>query len=339
MASRRDLLKTLSLLGIAPTARAQIGKPPLQAKRIGVLDWNADSSSPQYWAKFWQELGNRGWTLGKNLQVESVNANGDLVVLDRLAAQLVRNRVDVIMTDGGITSVAAARATKTIPILFSDVYFPIEQELVESYAHPGGNITGIAFYSEIEVSTKRLQFLREIAPRAKRLAWVSIQENVFQAVKVSGGVVDMIPRRRVAAKIAGFDAEFHYVKTVQELDGLFETIAAQRADAISCGGWSFEPIERVPDLALRQRLPSAFANFPEVKAGGLLSFTVAESEYKVLFSRTMDYLDRILRGERPANLPIEQAKRYEFAVNLKTAKILGLKVPPAILLRADVVIE
>ena len=338
MASRRDLLKTLPLYCVSPTATPQV-KPSSQIKRVGDLNWGKDSDKPLSQRKFWIEMGKRGWTLDKNLLVEPAYANGDAAELKRLVARLVRSKVDVILTDGGITSAAAARATKTIPILFDNVWFPIEQELVNSYAHPGGNLTGFAPYSEMEVSVKRLQFLREIAPRAKRLAWLSIEENIFQAEKVSGGIFDTIPLRREAAKRIGFDAEFHYVKTAQELDGVFAMVAAQRAEVITCGAWTFEPVEQVPNLVLRQRLPSAFADMDCVKAGGLLSFTAAESEYDLIRNRMAAYLDRVLRGELPANLPVEQPTRFELAVNLKTAKALGLKLPQSILLRADVIVD
>ena len=278
-----------------------------------------------------------GWIVGDNVVVERASADWKEERLAGIAEELIRKRVEVILTYGQIAPVVAARATRTIPIVFWAVNWPVEQGLIDSFARPGRNVTGVASYSGIEITHKRLEFLRAIAPAAKRLAWVST-ENWFAPETVSGGRVDMIPALAVAAKDRGYEPRFHATPRGGDLDALFRDMSSSRAQAITYGG-GLDPPQRVAELALRYGLPSAFFFRDFVEAGGLLCYGVPDSEFASLAKSRAEYVDRILRGAQPGNLPVEIPSRYELVINVKTAKALGLTIPQSVLARADELIQ
>jgi putative tryptophan/tyrosine transport system substrate-binding protein len=336
--SRRDALLALPLLCGAPGVRAQAPKagPP---KRMGVLNAGFEPQMPGPQRPFYLALREKGWILGDNLEVEPAFADGKIERVQGLAEELVRKRVDVILVIGDFASVIAARATRTIPIVFTFVLFPVEQGLIDSFARPGRNVTGRSEFAGVEVTLKRLQLLREAAPNAKRLSWLS---GGTSPITVSGAVWDLRPMLEATAKDMGFETRFHDWSALPEIDAIFGDVTAWRAQAVTAGtGWVFDGRQRVAELALRHRLPSAFMFRQVVEAGGLLSYGAVQSQAETANAtrQIAGYVDRILRGTPPAELPVERPNRYELVINMKTANALGLTIPQSLLLRADEVIQ
>jgi putative ABC transport system substrate-binding protein len=281
------------------------------------------------------ELKALGWIEGKNLIIESAFADYKMERLPALAEELVRKRVDVLWAMTAQAAVAAARATKTIPIVFTDVPWPVEAGLIDSFARPGRNATGESTYAGMEVSTKRLEFLKEIAPNATRLSWIL---DPSLAVTIDGGRFDMRPLLDPAARKLGYEVLYHYVEKSDDIDPVFADILAWRAQAIAVAGSAvtFGARERIAAFALRNRLPSASAMLPFAEAGGLLAYNAA-GLFTVTIKRGAEYVDRIFRGERPADMAVNQPDKYQLVINQKTAKALGLTIPQSLLLRADVI--
>jgi putative ABC transport system substrate-binding protein len=278
-----------------------------------------------------------GWVEKQNLAIEGAYADYRLERLPALAEDLIRKRVDVIWAGNGAAAIAAARATGTVPIVFLGVPWPVENGLVESFARPGRNVTGISSYTGIEVSAKRLEFLREIAPHATRLSWIL---DPLSEVTVAGGRFDVRPLLDPAAKGLGYDVRYHYLHKVEDIDAVLAEILDWRAQAIMVAGSTatFAARERIAAFALQHRLPSATVMAALVDAGGLLSYFSATGLTENI-TRSAEYVDRILRGARAAELPVQRPSTYELVLNLKTARALGLKVPRPLLLRADRTIE
>ncbi len=280
----------------------------------------------------------RGWIEGENVVWERAFADLQVERLAGLAAELVRKGVEVIITNGPETTIAAARATKTVPIVFLNVIWPVEQGLIDSFARPGRNVTGIAFYTGVEVTNKRLEFLREIAPAARRLSWLW---PVDYAETLSGGRLDIAAMMGSAAKGLGFETRFHDIRKPADVESALAEIAGWRAQVLMVGGGHHLISERrrVAEFALRQGLPSATPSLSSVEAGVLLYYGPSPSETPLLAARYFDMVDRILRGAKPAELPVERPSKYDLVVNMKTAKALGLKIPQSLLLRAERFIE
>lgn len=214
---------------------------------------------------------------------------------------------------------------------------------IDTYGRPGRNVTGQTYSTGIEVYTKRLQFLREIAPAAKRLSWL-IPAELVSLETVAGGRFDLAALLEAGAKGLGFETRFHPFRTAQDIDAAFSDITAWRAQAVAAGALAGSDMgdmrqQRIAELALRHRLPSAFVYRWPVEIGGLLSYATSASELESLGTRFIEYVDRILRGTPPADLPVERPSRYELVINAKTAKALGLTIPPALQARADEVIR
>jgi putative ABC transport system substrate-binding protein len=252
---------------------------------------------------------------------------------------LVRQHVDLILAIGDIPAVAAARATRTIPIVFTGVLFPVEVGLVDSLARPGRNVTGQSLIAGTDIAAKRMALLREIAPNAKRLAYlVGAVAQVLPTV--SGGRFDVTAAFEAAAKGLGFETRIQPLLSLQDLDAAFGEMLAWHVQAVTAGlGWHNEAPKQVAELLLRHGLPSAFLYRHMVDAGGLLFYGVGKSEAGYADVRLADYVDRVLRGTPPATLPVEQPRRYELVINLRTARTLGLTVPQPVLLQADELIE
>ncbi len=234
-------------------------------------------------------------------------------------------------------AVAAARATKSIPIVFVRVVAPLELGLGASIARPGGNVTGVASTASFGVYLKRLEFLREIVPGAKRLA--AIDPGTVIYTTVDGGVWKLDKERPVSeARKVGFDLSSHFVDKAEDLDAAFAAIPAFGAQAllVSSSPLIFRERRRIIDFANRGRLPSAFIESFFVDDGGLLSYG---SDPLATVLQSLGQVDKILRGAKPAEMPIELPLRFDLVVNQKTARMLGLTIPPSILLRADRVIE
>jgi putative ABC transport system substrate-binding protein len=277
-----------------------------------------------------------GWVPGETIKIDRPDGEGREDRLPAMAEELVRKQVDVIWAIGPEAAVAAARATQTIPIVFWGVPYPIEQGLIDSFARPGRNVTGIAFQPGIGPLLKVLELLKEIAPSTKRIAGVFTPSA---STDVKGKVLlGARPDFESAAKKLGIERRLYEVARVEDFEQLFAAILKARAQALVVPGTTltFRERKRFVDFANRNRLASAFNQREFVEAGGLFSYGIDSMDTAL---QTLGYVDRILRGAKPADLPVEMPSKYELVVNAATAKALGLKVPQSVLLRADRVIE
>lgn len=331
---RRQFLIAAGGLLAAPFARAQRAAA---VRTLGLLNPHpAPSPDERARSPAFARLRQLGWIESQNLLIERPEDPAREAALPKMAEELVRKRVEVIWAIGPEAAVAAARATKTIPIVFWGVAYPVEQGLIDSFARPGRNVTGMAFFTGPELVTKVLELLSQIAPRAKRIAAIrtpSAQETVKGEIyEESHAVV------RAAAQSLGFDYLEHLVSKREDFDSVFAAILDSRAEGLVAYGTTttFRERQRIASFANENRLPSAFNQREFVEAGGLFSYG-ADTWETIAHSTT--YIDRILRGARPADLPVERPSKYELAVNLKTAKALGLTVSQSVILRADRVIE
>jgi putative ABC transport system substrate-binding protein len=330
---RRDALR--AFVAVAATAPA-CGLARLQRvagrRVLGLLYPNPGSAKAGPIGARLKEL---GWNEGENLLIVEASSGGSNDSLDALAAELVRKRVDVIWTAGPEATLAAGRATRSIPIAFYGVAFPVEQGLVDSLARPGRNVTGLAGIAGSE-HLKRLEILKEVVPTAKRLAIV----RTATAFGTLAGGEYRVPIYDVqsAAASLGFDAQTFPVSNAEDFDAAFAKILDMRAHAVSFDhtALTFRERQRIADFATRSRLPSVGGIKEFVEAGGLLAYGV-DRTWMIL--RSFDHVDKLLRGARPAELPVELPSKFELTLNLKTARALGLTIPQTVLLRADRVIE
>ena len=298
--------------------------------RIGVLSVYRTDDDPQYLA-FSQKLRELGHVEGKTASIDYLAAEANYDRLPALAAELVRRNADVIMAIGGTpAATAAARATKTIPIVFSFVADPVGQKLVASLARPGGNLTGISNQNP-EVAAKSLGLLKEVIPSAKR---ITVLMNPTQASANTMILGDM----QAAARSPGLEIEVANARSADEFEGVFSELARKRpAGLVVISDPKFvSEASRIAALAARHQLPmvSQHSAFPE--QGGLMSFG---ADRLGLIRRAAVLVDKILKGAKPADIPVEQPTTFETIVNLTTAKRLGLRIPQSVLTRADRVIE
>jgi len=294
---------------------------------IGLLAASTPSTDGHRIAAFSQRLRELGWTEGRNIAFEYRWAEGRSARFAELAAELVRLKVDVIVT-WGTPIYAAKQATSVIPIVFPVAGDPVGTGLVASLARPGGNLTGFSTqHSEMQI--KRLEILRQIVPNLRRLA-------IMGNIDTPGAVVAMRELREMAPTL-GLQVTVSEVRQAEDLAPAFQTLKG-RADALLV----YPDVlfnknrDRVAALALDARMPTMHGFREPVEAGGLLSYG---PDYLELFRGTADYVDKILHGAKPADLPVEQPTKFELVINLTTAKALGLTIPQSLLLRADQVIE
>jgi putative tryptophan/tyrosine transport system substrate-binding protein len=328
---RRRFLVAAAGLAAAPLVRAQA-----RMSRLALLYPNpvvTDSGDARVYMAAWLKA--LGWIAGKNLEVEHYSGDGREDRLPALAEVIVHKGADVIWVAGPEAANAAARVTKTIPIAFYGVGLPVEQELVDSFAKPGRNVTGVASLAG-QVWGKCLEALREIAPSARRLSWIRVQ-TVMRTLSGKELRVTNIAIDPLAADL-GFEIQRHGVSAPEDLEGAFAAIRSAQPDALVSDftAMTYRERHRIVDFANRHRLPSVFGALPYVEAGGLLSYGASRAW---MAQHSFTFVDRILRGARPQDLPVEVPTRFELFINLKTAKTLGLTVPPPLLLRADRVIE
>ena len=294
--------------------------------RVGVLSPGEPSAGL---AAFGPGIRRLGWTPGQNLVIEPRHAGGDLSRLPALAAQLVDLKVDVLLVSS-IAIPAARAATTTIPTVMAfAVDDPVEAGWVPSLARPGGNLTGVTLHAP-ELTGKRLELLKSVRPEMRRvgvLAWPRV------------GGVGQVRAAEAAARSLGLEARVAEVRDSSQYEGAFEVLKREGVDGLLVLSSSafFGDRRRIADLAIAHRLPLA-APFREVAdAGGLLAY--GPNIVELWGQRVPVYVDRILKGAKPGDLPIEQPSKYELIVNLRTARALGLTMPPAFILRADQVIE
>jgi putative ABC transport system substrate-binding protein len=298
-------------------ARAQQQK----AARIGVL---VPANPEPFWSEFRAGLREHGYIEGQNIAFEFRSAEGKPERLRGLADELVRLKVDIIVAHMTPSVTAARHATTEVPIVMAPAGDPVGTGLISSLVRPGGNITGLSATSA-ETGAKTLELIREVLPSTRRVAVLANATDPLSRV-----LVELIEN---GGRTLGIAIQAIRVRGADEFDAAFAAMVNERADAVIVQGSM--PRKPAIDLALKHRLPLIGVN-PFAREGGLMSYSLRQSE---LFRRAAYYVDRILKGARPADLPVEQPTKYELVINLKTAKALGLEVPPTLLARADEVIE
>jgi ABC-type uncharacterized transport system substrate-binding protein len=324
---RREFITLLGGAAAWPlTARAQQGAMPV----IGFLNSQSPDSQADYLRAFRQGLKETGYVEGENVIVDYRWAEGQLDRLPALAADLVRRRVAVIAASGGLASESAAKATGTIPIVFMVPEDPVRMGLVTSLARPDGNLTGVNFFAA-ELAAKRLGLLREIVPAVTRVALLL---NPAEATIAASNLRDM----ETAARTMRLQIQVFNASTSGELDAAFATLARDRPDALVISSGAFFTGRRVQlaHLATHHRIPAIHGSrfYPEV--GGLISYGTSVSDSH---REAGVYVGRLLKGAKPADLPVVQSSKFELVINAHTAKLLGLTVPPSLLSIADEVIE
>ena len=299
-----------------------------KVRRIGLLISAADVITP-FTEAFRQGMRELGYVEGKNysLEIRGGGANADR--LFDLAAELVRSEVEVIVTVGSPALKAAAKATSTTPIVMRTGGDPVKSGLVSSLARPGGNITGV-YAMSVELSGKRLELLAEIIPGIKRIA-VLTPSSKFDAT-------NEYREMEVAARVLGVKLQLLWARDPDAIDKAFLLMSRERAEALVQIPHALYTQHRARILkhVAKNRLPSIYSHSEDVEAGGLLSYGV---NYAAEYRRTAIYADKILKGAKPAELPVEQPTKFELVINLKTAKHIGLVIPPNVLARADRVIR
>jgi putative ABC transport system substrate-binding protein len=314
----------LALLAVPLAAEAQ---PAAKGYRIGLLETGA--LRPRPWAAFKERMRELGYVEGQTAAFEPRWADGQLDRLPGLTAELLRLKVDVIVTAGSQAAQAAKSATTTVPIVMATGGDPVGLGLVDSLARPGGNVTGMTTLSR-ELSGKRLEVFREALPGVSRMGMLWQRTSKIDALLRS--------ETEQAAQTLGISLRAHGVDGPDDFDRALAAIVAERGGAVLVATSPMFLGNRRPlaDLALRHRLPTMFAFREYVEAGGLMAYG---PNYADLFQRAAGYVDRILKGAKPATLPIEQPTKFELIISMKTAKALGLTIPPAVFARADEVIE
>ncbi len=297
--------------------------------RVGYLSPTSTPVNSPYTAAFLKGMRQLGYVEGKNLVVEWRSADGKLERLPGLAMELVQLRVDVIVAVASPAIGAAQKATKTIPIIMAITGDPVGSGFVKSLARPGGNITGLSNMGG-DTGPKLFDLLLSVLPKLSRVGLLVTPTSTTYRV-ISESV-------QAAAQTAGVKTILVEATSPQEIDDAFSLMIREKADAVIVGSSSFfsEQRRQIADLALKYRIPSMFAIRANVEAGGLISYgqNIADD-----FRRSATYVDKILKGAKPGDLPVEQPVSFELVVNLKTANALGITIPQAILLRADEVIQ
>ena len=296
---------------------------------VGYLDAASASERAYIVAAFRQGLADAGYVEGQNVAIEYRWAEGDYRRLSEMAADLVRRQVSLIVTPGAAAGAQAAKNATTIPIVFAVGQDPVKLGLVESLARPGGNATGVNFFTN-ELVAKRMGLLRELLPTAARVAVL---------VNPSDVISDLIVRdAQAAASVAGLGIVVLTASTPREIDAAFASLVQDRADTLFVGPGAFFNARRVQlvGLAAHHRIPSTYSVRAYAEAGGLMTYGTNQAD---MFRQVGSYAGRVLKGAKPADLPVVQSIKFELVINLNTARALGLTVPPSLLARADEVIE
>ena len=327
---RRDFITLLG--GAAATSiawpLAAIAQQSGKLRTIGFLGPNTRSGASDWVAALAQRLRELGWIEGRTVTIEYRWAEGREERLAEIAAEFVRLKVDVIVTSGTPAVMASKQATSVIPIVFATAGDPVGSGLVASLARPGGNVTGLATLVA-DLAGKRLELLREIVPGLGRLAIMGNASNPFTVLELD--------EVQAAAGTLGLEVVTLEIRRAQDIAPAFEALKS-RADALYVCTDALANTNRIriSTSALGVRLPTMHGSRDYVEAGGLMSYG---PNYPDLFRRSADYVDKILHGAKPGDIPVEQPTKYELVLNLTTAKALGLTVPPSLLARADEVIE
>jgi putative tryptophan/tyrosine transport system substrate-binding protein len=324
---RRELITLLGGAAAWPlTARAQE-----RVKRVGVL-LPGSADNPEYQARlaaFHQGLAVLGWTIGRNVHIETRWATSNAAALRKHAAELAALAPDVILANGSAAVAPLLEATRTVPIVFAIVPDPVGAGFVDSLARPGGNATGFTLY-EYGISAKWLELLKEIAPGVRQVA-------VLRDAGLSVGAGQFGAMQSLAPSF-GVELRPIDVRDAPEIERAITAFARSANGGLVVTGSALAVTHRetIAALAARHKLPAVYSGRFYVTVGGLLSYG---PDFLDQFRQAAGYVDRILKGEKPADLPVQAPTKYELAINLKTAKSLGLEVPPTLIARADEVIE
>ena len=319
-------LSTL-LFALCLSADAQQTK---RVHRIAILSSSHTSSKSINVQAFRQTLHELGYMEGKNIDIQHRNAEGKPERLSELAAELVRLKVEVIVTMDGQGTQVARKATQTIPIVMTQIGDAVAAGIVESLARPGGNVTGLT-QMQPEISGKRLELLKETFPKVSR---VTVLHDPTSRSNLLG-----LKEIQTAARSLGLIVQPQEVRGPGDVDGAFSAMARERGDALMTirnplvGGVY---LKRIVELALKSRLPAMYDGRDFVEIGGLMSYA---ADFTEMWRRAATYVDKILKGAKPTDLPVEQPMKFEFIVNLKTARQIGLTIPPSVLYQADKVIK
>jgi len=322
---RRTFLAGAGAVVLALPLAAEAQQPG-KVSRIGVLATANPRSAPFYQA-FEQRLRELGYVDGQNIAFEYRDAEGKLDRLPGLAAELVRLNVNVIVAASDAATRAAKEATTAIPILIAGINFdPVALGYVASLARPGANVTGV-FFLHLELTAKRFDLFKEMLPRVKRVA-------VFTDLVAA----DQLAKVEAANRSIGLKLQPLKLQNSPDLEDAFRVVMRSHAEALFVleSAVIFRVRREIAQVALKDRLPTSFAFREYVDAGGLMAYGV---NFSNMFRRVAEYLDKILKGAQPADLPVEQPTKFELVINLKTAKALGLTIPPSLLARADEIIQ
>jgi len=325
--TKKIILLALCSLLLAPCSAVE-AQQPTKIPRIGILSPGSSAfpASARY-DSFRQGLRELGYIEGKNIFIEIRYAEGKQDQLSDFATELVKLKVDVIVTSTRPGVLAVKNATSAIPIVFAAVGDPVSAGLVSSLAHPGGNVTGLSILNP-ELFGKRLELLKESFPKITRVAYFR------DATSPGTGSAEM----QATARALGLQLQSLEVRSAKDFDGAFEAVLKERAQALTT---SASPVistnqQRIVAFAAKNRLPALYPYSEFIEAGGLMFYGVSFSD---LFRRAATYVDKILKGAKPADLPVEQPTKFEFVINLITAKQIGLTISPNVLARADKVIK
>jgi ABC-type uncharacterized transport system substrate-binding protein len=306
-----------------------LAQQPMNIPRLGYLTAPPFSAIAAEHEAFRQGLRELGYVEGKNIFIEWRSAEATLDRLPELAPELVRLKVDVILTAGPAPTRAAKGATSTIPIVMAFDNDPIGNGFIASLARPGGNITGLSTYAP-ELSGKRLEILKETVPKLSRVA-------VFGTSTFAGNGANLKEVERAAAALK-MKAQYLDVLSPKDIGAAFQAATKERAEAILFLGSVVYTDKRteLAELAVKYRLPASYSRSDHVEDGGLMSYGANPPD---LYQRAATYVDKILKGRTPADLPVEQPTKFEFIINLKAARQIGLTIPPKVLARADKIIR
>ena len=326
---RRQFIALLGSGAIAWPMAARAQQPAVPV--VGFISGGAAQADARFAAAFRKGLNETGYVDSQNVTVEYHWLEGRYDSVPALVSDLVRRQVTVIATPATpLAALAAKAATATIPIVFSAAGDPVQLGLVASLARPGGNVTGINYFSS-ELVAKRLRLLHDLVPKAVRIAVLVNPANALTAEPTLREVQE-------AAHTIGLQIQIFNAKSIGEIDAAFATLANERPDALFVGGDAFFFSRRgqIATLAAREKIPAAFASSDAAVAGGLMSYSTDLAD---VLRQVGVYTGRVLKGEKPADMPVMQQTKFEFTINLQTARALGIEVPPAVLSIADEVIE
>jgi putative ABC transport system substrate-binding protein len=327
---RRKILSVLLATGFLATVSFAHAQQAGKILRIGLLDASTASGSAVLWEAFRQELTKLGWIEGKNITIEYRFADGNNDRLPELAAELVHLKVDLIVVGSAPPASAAKKTTTTIPIVMANAADPVAAGLVASLARPGGNVTGLASLAA-ELNTKRLEVLKDAVPKLARVG----------LLKYGGAAPIQLQLKELRAAALALKLKLEEIETQIDAKGLesaFKTAKEKQVGAIMTitARPIFTERKRIVELAGKYRLPAIYFQKEFVDEGGLMSYG---ADYDDLFRKAAHYVDKILKGTKPADLPVQQATKFEFIINLKAAKQIGHTIPFELLARANKVIK